>query len=176
MSDGEKIFPAVNGLPSSCSAVVAAAQFASAMHWFLHAIYVVDITEAVNMYSNIDQELSEPGDVLPERGQRINLLEEQGNLALVETRGICDSLNVQITTERVAGTISAVVLESAPRFGLLALGRQGNRYHDGSQHLGSNFWEIGHSVETSLLIGGREYSPHTMANSNFMQAQGEECS
>ena len=156
MNDPENILLAVDGSPSSRSAAFAAAQIASAKQWGMHAVYVVDITQAVDIYGNIDQELSELGDELPERGQRISLLEEQGNLALVELRGICSSLNVQLTTDMVAGNISTIMLETAPQYSLLALGRQGNRHKD-SQHLGGNFRQIAHHVETSLLIGAREY-------------------
>jgi len=158
MSDNEKIYLAVDGSPSSRSAVFAAAQIASTKHWGVHAVYVVDIAEAVDIYGNIDRELSGLGDELPEQDQRIDLLKEQGDLALGETRGICDSLNVQLTTEMVAGSISTIVLEAAPRFVLLALGRMGNRHHNDNRHWGGNFRVIALHAETSLLIGGREYS------------------
>jgi len=175
MSDNEKIYLAVDGSPSSRSAVFAAAQIASTKHWGVHAVYVVDIAEAVDIYGNIDRELSGLGDELPEQDQRIDLLKEQGDLALGETRGICDSLNVQLTTEMVAGSISTIVLEAAPRFVLLALGRMGNRHHNDNRHWGGNFRVIALHAETSLLIGGREYSPEKIQHI-LLQYDGSEYS
>lgn len=159
MRNDEKIYLAVDGSPSSRSAAFVAAQIAAIKHWSLHAVYVVDITQAIDMYGDIEQELSELGDEIPQSDRPISLLKEQGNLALMEIKGICNSLNVPLTTDMIAGSTSTIVLETSSEYSLLALGRQGNRHQGESQHLGSNFREIAHRAEISLLIGGREYSP-----------------
>jgi nucleotide-binding universal stress UspA family protein len=152
-TDPGKVLLAIDGSPSARSAAYAAAQLASVMHWGLHALYVVDITQVYDMYGNVQRELSElESDMLPTQ-RRITLFEEQGTLALTEVQGVCEALNVSITTEMIAGNVADIILDNAPKYKLLTLGQRGNRHPGDSEHLGSNFRKIAHHSSIPVLIG-----------------------
>jgi len=151
----DSILLTVDGSLPSKSAAYAATQIASAMGWRLHALYVVDVTQVFEVYSDTTRELSELGDeVLHE--QQITLFEEQGTLALAEIEGLCQEMNVPVTTEMIFGGVSNIILKAARQYSLVALGRRGNRHKKNIQHLGSNFQQIAHHIHTPLLIGGSD--------------------
>ena len=155
--DSGKILLAVDGSPSARSAAHSAAKLASVRSWRIHALYIVDIANALEPYTNIEAELSELGAERPENERRrITLLEEQGTLALEEVKGICEALSVPLTTEMIIGDISSIILDRASKYNLLALGRRGNRHQRESQHLGGNFRKIAHHTDASLLIGAED--------------------
>ena len=148
-----RILAAVDGSPSSRSAAYAAAQMASLLHWSMHALYVVDLTEALEPYNPINRDLSELGDERPEGEKRLTLLEEQGLLVLEEVRTMCEKYTVSVTTEMMAGDIPSIILDAAGQYDILALGRRGNHHNGEMNHLGSNFRHIMHHCKTSVLVG-----------------------
>jgi nucleotide-binding universal stress UspA family protein len=147
------ILLAVDGSLSAKAAAYAAAQIAYAMQWRLHALYVVDVNQVFELYSNSSPELGELGEDVPEE-QKITLFEEQGTLALTEIEGVCQEMTIPVTTEMILGGIPNIILESAQQYNLLALGRRGNRHEKDTHHLGSNFRQIAHHTHIPLLIGG----------------------
>jgi len=150
------ILLATDGSPSARSAAYGAAQIALALQWRLHAVYVIDVSQAFDLYSNINQELKELGTDPPQNEQRITLFEEQGTLALSEIQNVCVEMGLIITTEMIIGDVSDTILKSASNYSLLALGQRGNRHESDSQHLGSNFRQIAHHSPIPVLIGDRE--------------------
>jgi len=92
-----KILLAVDGSPSSKAAAYAAIQLASKMQWDLHALYIVDVTDVFDIYTDTSKELSElEEETLRER--KVGLFKEQGSLALTEIEGICQGMNIPVTT------------------------------------------------------------------------------
>ena len=104
------ILLAVDGSPSAKATAYAAAQIASKMQWRIHALYVVDVTQVFDPYSDISQELSELGEEMPYE-QKVKLFEEQGTLALAEIEDLCEQMNVPITTEMVFGGVPVNILQ-----------------------------------------------------------------
>lgn len=156
----DNILLAVDGSPSARGAANAAIKIAAAMGWKLCAQYVVDVTQVFEAYADTTRELSELGDDLPD-AQRIKLFEEQGTLALAEIEGLCQEMGVRVTTEMIFGGIPDVILESATRYSLLALGRRGNSHKQDKHHLGGNFRQIAHHSHTPLLVGADVDMPRT---------------
>lgn len=156
LPDPGMILLAIDGSPSAKSAAHAAAQIALVLQWRLHAVYVADITQAFDFYSNISQELNKVRNDPPSKKQRMTLLEEQGTLALTGIQSMCSEMGVPTTTEMIVGSVSNSILESASNYRLLALGQRGNRYQGDSQHLGSNFRPIAHHSPIPILIGDKE--------------------
>jgi nucleotide-binding universal stress UspA family protein len=147
------ILLAVDGSQSAKVAARIAVQVASAMHWGLHALYVVDVTDVFDIYTDTAKELSELEEELPSE-QKVRLFEEQGALALTEIEGICQGTGVPFTQEISFGGVPEVVLKTSKDYNLLAIGRRGNRHKKEVQHLGSNFQQIAHHSHIPLLISG----------------------
>jgi len=152
------ILLAVDGSPSAKAAAFAAIQVASKTQWHLHALYVVDITQVFDPYSDISQELSELGEEMPYE-QKITLFEEQGTLALAEIEELCQQMNVPVSTEMIFGGVPVNILEMSKGYDLLAIGHMGNRHAKERKHLGSNFQQIAHHAHIPLLIGGGQCTP-----------------
>ena len=147
-----RILLAVDGSSSSKATAYAATQVASALAWNIHALYVVDAAQVFEMYSDPSPELGKlGGEISNER--LITLFEEQGMLTLAEIDGLCQEMNVPITTEMIFGGIPETILKFAEQFNLLAMGRRGNQYEKDTHHLGQNFRRIAHRTHTPLLIG-----------------------
>jgi len=113
------ILLATDGSPSARSAAYGAAQIALALQWRLHAVYVIDVSQAFDLYSNINQELTELGTDPPQNEQRITLFEEQGTLALSEIQNVCIEMGLIITTEMIIGDVSDTILKSASNYSLV---------------------------------------------------------
>ena len=173
-SKSDSILLAIDGSMSAKGAALAATQIASVMQWSLHAVYVVDSTEAFDLYSDIVPELGELRNDVPDE-RKITLFEEQGTLALAEIIGMCQRVNVPITTEMVMGNTQNIILDSANQYNLLALGRRGNRHETDTQHLGSNFRHIAHHVTIPILIGGN-YNPQQEFRHGLLAYDGGELS
>ena len=149
----DSILLAVDGSQSAKASALVAAQVASAMHWGLHALYVVDVTDVFDIYTDTSKELSELGEEMLSE-QKVRLFKEQGSLALAEIEGICQGMDVPLTTEISFGGIPEIVLKTSKGYNLLAIGRRGNRHKKEAKHLGSNFQQIAHHSHIPLLIGG----------------------
>ena len=152
------ILLAVDGSPSAKAAAHAAIQLASKLNWNIHALYVVDITQVFDPYSDIFPELSELGEETPCE-QKVTLFEEQGVLALVEIEGLCQQMSVPVTTEMIFGDVPDIILQLSKGYDLLAIGHMGNRHAKETRHLGSNFQQIAHHTHIPLLIGGSQFTP-----------------
>lgn len=152
-----KILLAVDGSPSAKAAAFAAIQIASETRWHLHALYVVDITQVFDPYSNVSQELSELGDEMPFE-QKVKLFEEQGTLALAEVEELCQQMSVPVSTEMVFGGVPVNILQISKGYDLLAIGHMGNRHAKEPKHLGSNFQQIARHAHVPLLIGSSQYA------------------
>jgi len=153
-----KILLAVDGSPSSKAAAYAAIQLASKMQWDLHALYIVDVTDVFDIYTDTSKELSElEEETLRER--KVGLFKEQGSLALTEIEGICQGMNIPVTTEIRFGGVPEIILKASKGYSLLSIGRRGNRHVKDSKHLGSNFQQIAHHARIPLLIGDSHYMP-----------------
>ena len=147
------ILLAVDGSQPAKVAAHIATQVASAMHWGLYALYVVDVTDVFEIYTDTSKELSELGEEMLS-AQKVRLFEEQGTLALAEIEEICQGMDVPVTTEVSFGGVPEIVLKTSKGYNLLAIGRRGNRHEKEPRHLGSNFQQIAHHSHTPLLIGG----------------------
>jgi nucleotide-binding universal stress UspA family protein len=152
------ILLAVDGSPSAKATAHYAAQIASEMQWCIHALYVVDITQIFDPYSNISHELSELGEETPFE-QKVKLFEEQGALALAEIEEICQQMNVPVSKEMIFGGVPVNILQKSEGYDLLALGHMGNRHAKEHKHLGSNFLQIAHHTNIPLLIGSDQCTP-----------------
>ena len=131
------------------------------MQWRIHALYVVDVTQVFDPYSDISQELSELGEEMPYE-QKVKLFEEQGTLALAEIEDLCEQMNVPITTEMVFGGVPVNILQISEEYDLLAIGHMGNRHAEEKRYLGSNFQQIAHHTHIPLLTGGGQYMPREL--------------
>jgi nucleotide-binding universal stress UspA family protein len=147
-----KILLAVDGSPSAKAAACAAIQVAAETKWHLHALYVVDITQVFDPYSDVSPELSELGEEMPFE-QKMELFEEQGTLALAEIEGLSQEMGVAITTEMIFGGVPENILKMSKDYDLLAIGHMGNRHAKENKHMGSNFQQIAHHIQIPLLIG-----------------------
>jgi len=152
-SQSESILSAIDGSLPAKAAAYTAIQIATWMQWSLHALYVVDVTQVFEVYSDISQELSEL-DKEMKHERNVTLFEEQGILALAEIEEMCRKMGVPLTTEMVFGGVADTILKKASGYNLLALGRRGNSHETEEQHLGSNFQQIAHHIHIPMIIGG----------------------
>lgn len=157
--NAKDILLAVDGSVSAKSATNIAVKFASALQWSIHAEYIVDVTQVFEIYGSTDQELSELDNYEPDR-KHIKLFEEQGNLVLDEVESLCLQKKVSVTSDMIFGGIPNLLLDASKKYGLLALGRRGNRREHDS--LGTNFRQIAHHVHTPLLIGSSDDTPREL--------------
>jgi len=158
-SKSNSILLAIDGSIPAKAAAIAAAQIASWTHCSLHALYVVDVTQIFEIYSDTSRELSELDEEIA-NDQKVSLFEKQGALALAEIEGVCQQMEVPLTTEIVFGGVSDIILKNIEGHTMLALGRRGNRHGKGKQRLGSNFQQIAHHIRIPMMIGG-DITPKT---------------
>jgi len=111
---------------------------------------VVDAAQVFEMYSDFSQELGKLGGKISDE-QPITLFEEQGTLTLAEIDELCQTMNVQVTSEMIFGGVPETILDSARHYSLLALGRRGYHHETNAHHLGSNFRKIAYHTLSDVL-------------------------
>jgi nucleotide-binding universal stress UspA family protein len=143
------------------AAAEAALQIARMQHLKIQGLYVVDEVLALDAYASYHAELPhlprksngerrEPNS----RAELMRWFETQGKVALNWLQAACTEAGVPVTTNLLAGGVPEMVIRSASRAQMLALGRRGNTHREDAGSLGRNFRKIAHQVHLPMLIGG----------------------
>src|SRR5512135_2844054 len=132
------ILVATDGSPASKSAAYVACYVASILQWSIHALYVVDATQAFDIYGDYGQEWGRWRRGVSNRARIIGF-REWGTMALAEIEELCRIMKVPASGEMILGDVATTILKSSARHCLLAVGRRGNLHSQDLDYLGRNF-------------------------------------
>jgi nucleotide-binding universal stress UspA family protein len=144
------------------AAAKAAFQIARVQDLAIRGLYVADESLTLDTYASYRAELpllldsNDYGQGPKSRAELMRWFENQGTLALDWLQAKGKEAGVPVATELLAGGVSELVLRSAAKARLLAIGRRGHGHKDDSDSLGHNFRKIAHHVHLPMIVGGQE--------------------
>jgi nucleotide-binding universal stress UspA family protein len=147
------ILVADDGSADAQSAGDIAIQVARCQNLSIQGLYVVDETLVLEAYANYSEELGS-GLRPTSRAELIAWFEHRGQSTLGQLEERCRTGGVLASSELLFGGVPELILASAARAQMLALGRRGHGHLGQLSYLGHNFRAISHRARLPLLVGG----------------------
>ncbi len=136
--------------PSQIAATIAS-QIAQYQHLEIKGLFVVNAHYVLNRYANVQPEIG-PIDPPASRSDMVELLKLKGEMAMDWLGTLCHSMRIPFEYEIVFGQVADVIARQSAHAKLVAFGKKGFHQPDDWSHLGENFRQFIHQVQTPLSL------------------------